>query len=854
MSPIRKRLSGILILFKAECLQKAKLPGVVGLILSLVFAGSLNAQEFVWSKTGDRFVYSNRSFEPPQIWICDLEANETGPAFDLDKLQSKLKQEFGVNSRKDLNQIRVVKFETNEDLIVTVGSAFYRVSPQGGVSLVENSEVDKLQRSRFFSQPVASSQGTPTANLTIKNDSNLEYQIYWIDFRGRPASYGQLKPKGEFTISTFEGHVWRLEPKDNSKESGCFRVTGASDVVSVDSEVFKDLPKSLGAGRAGPKFSRLKQPFETRNGSSGGNQVFVKGHNLFLKKKNSAESQLTKDANSKKSFQRYGAGTYWFNLSEKQANRGHLFWAPGSKHFVAFQTDQVPEPRVHYIESTPNSQLQPKLHSYQYPKPGDRLPINRPRLFDVQSGKEIPVSNKLFENPFRLNFLGWSPKGDRFWLKYNQRGHQVLRILEVNARTGRVKTLIEETSDTFIHYSDGGKSIFGRLGEDELLWASERSGWNHLFVYDSSNGDVKRQITTGNWNVKRLHSVDYDQKVIRFFAVGVLPNQDPYHEHFCRVNFDGTGFKVLTGGNGTQEVEFVSDKYLLATWSRVDQAPVREIRDAETGELMVELDRIDTKKRFGKRSLTTPFSAKGRDGKTDIWGVIHWPSDFDPEKKYPVVENIYAGPHDHHVPKKFRTRYFHQHRIADAGMIVVQIDGMGTAWRSKEFHDVCFQNLKDAGFPDRIAWMKAAANQFPQMDLSRVGIYGGSAGGQNAMAALLWHNDFYSVAVADCGCHDNRMDKIWWNEQWMGWPVGPEYVANSNMENANLLKGHLMLTLGEKDENVDPASTTQVVKRLIAANKQFEFVLIPGGGHGAGESPWAARKRLEFLKTHLQVE
>jgi dipeptidyl aminopeptidase/acylaminoacyl peptidase len=167
---------------------------------------------------------------------------------------------------------------------------------------------------------------------------------------------------------------------------------------------------------------------------------------------------------------------------------------------------------------------------------------------------------------------------------------------------------------------------------------------------------------------------------------------------------------------------------------------------------------------------------------------------------------------------------------------------------------VCYKNLKDAGFPDRIAWIKAAATKFPQMDTSRVGIYGGSAGGQNAMAALLWHNDFYSVAVADCGCHDNRMDKRWWNEQWMGYPVDESYIENSNMENARLLKGNLMLLVGEKDENVDPASTTQVVNKLIQARKDFEFVLVVGAGHGSAETPWASRKRLNFLKTHLQME
>ena len=216
-----------------------------------------------------------------------------------------------------------------------------------------------------------------------------------------------------------------------------------------------------------------------------------------------------------------------------------------------------------------------------------------------------------------------------------------------------------------------------------------------------------------------------------------------------------------------------------------------------------------------------------------------------------MVENIYAGPQGFFTPKAFQTRYGHQQRIADMGMIVVQCDGMGTAGRSKAFHDVCWRNLRDAGFPDRIAWIKAAAEKFPAMDLSRVGIYGGSAGGQNAMGALLWHNDFYKVAVADCGCHDNRMDKIWWNEQWMGWPVGKEYEENSNAVNAHLLKGKLMLIVGELDSNVDPASTMQVVGALQKADKDFDLVIIVGSNHGAAESPYGSRRRAEFLARNL---
>ena len=217
-----------------------------------------------------------------------------------------------------------------------------------------------------------------------------------------------------------------------------------------------------------------------------------------------------------------------------------------------------------------------------------------------------------------------------------------------------------------------------------------------------------------------------------------------------------------------------------------------------------------------------PFTAKGRDGKTDIYGLIYRPSNLDPSRKYPVIENIYAGPHGQFVPKEFHP-FNGSQAMAEIGFIVVRIDGMGTNWRSRAFHDTAWKNLRDAGFPDRIAWIKAAASIHPCMNLDRVGIYGVSAGGQNALRGLLDHPGFYKAGVADCGCHDNRMDKIWWNELWMGWPVGPHYEEQSNVTQAHKLQGKLLLTVGELDSNVDPASTMQVVDALIRADKDFEM-------------------------------
>ena len=363
---------------------------------------------------------------------------------------------------------------------------------------------------------------------------------------------------------------------------------------------------------------------------------------------------------------------------------------------------------------------------------------------------------------------------------------------------------------------------------------------------------MKNQITKGDWVVRGVDRVDDEKRQIWFRAGGIRPGQDPYYIHSCRVNFDGSGLVILTEGDGTHSIEYSPDRrFLLDTWSRVDLAPVIELRRTEDGKLVCELERADWSELL-KTGWQVPerFVAKGRDGTTDIYGVIFRPTNFDPKKKYPIIEEIYAGPQGSFVPKPFRP--FHSAQaMAELGFIVVKIDGMGTSNRSKRFHDVCWKNLGDSGFPDRILWIKAAAAKYPYMDTSRVGIYGGSAGGQSSTRALLAHGDFYKAAVSDCGCHDNRMDKIWWNELWMGWPVGPHYEEQSNATLAPRLQGKLMLIVGEMDQNVDPASTMQVVGALVKANKDFDLLVIPGTGHGAAETPYGNRRRQDFFVRHL---
>jgi dipeptidyl aminopeptidase/acylaminoacyl peptidase len=562
--------------------------------------------------------------------------------------------------------------------------------------------------------------------------------------------------------------------------------------------------------------------------------VEIKENNVYLRdSKSGEETQLTKDGTAADSYER------------------GVVWSPDSKRFVAIKQQNGGDRKVYLIESSPRDQLQPKLSSFDYLKPGDEIPQDKPHLFDTVEKKEIPTSDELFKNPWSVSDLRWQPDSRRFTFVYNQRGHQVLRVVVVDANTGEAAALIDDKSDTFIDYAH---KQFAHYADktNEIIWMSERDGWCHLYLHDSRTGQVKNQITQGPWIVRGVDLVDEEKREIWFRAGGIFPEQDPYYIHYCRVKFDGTGFVVLTAGNGTHQISYSPDRrFFIDTYSRVDLPPVTELRKTDDGSLVCELDRADWSALLatGWRPPER-FTAKARDGQTDIYGVIYRPTHFDESKKYPVIEAIYAGPQGSFVPKPFG-EYYGPQSLAELGFILVQIDGMGTSNRSKKFHDVCCKNLGDAGFPDRILWMQAAAAKYPCMDLSRVGVYGGSAGGQNSLRAMLAHGDFYKAAASDCGCHDNRMDKIWWNELWMGWPVGPHYDEQSNVTNAHKLQGKLLLTVGELDRNVDPASTMQVVNALIRADKDFELVVIPGGGHGSGSGPYGTRRRNDFFVRNL---
>lgn len=527
-----------------------------------------------------------------------------------------------------------------------------------------------------------------------------------------------------------------------------------------------------------------------------------------------------------------------------------IIWSPDSRKLATVKVRDVQERRIPLIESSPSSQKQPILQWRDYAKPGDVLPVYLPVLFDVEARKQMALNVTPYENQFYLNLTGWREDSRAFTFEFNQRGHQRYVIGEVSAADGSIRHLVDEQTKTFIYYYNNYR--YDLDDGKELLWISERDGWRHLYLIDGTNGQVKQQVTKGEWVVRQVDYVDETNRVVYFTASGFNKGEDPYNLHYCRINLDGTGFTDMTPENGNHRVTFSADRsYFTDVYSRPDLPPVSQLKRTSDASVVAGLQRCDVSALQAESwQMPEVFCAKGRDGQTDIWGNIYRPMHFDASKSYPVVEFIYAGPHDSHVDKDFKPAHHLVSKLVELGFIVVSIDGMGTSNRSKAFHDVCWKNLKDAGFLDRIAWMKAAGAKYKYMDLNRVGIYGWSAGGQNAMAALLFHNDFYKVAVALCGCHDNRMDKIWWNEQWMGYPIDASYSTSSNVDNAYRLKGKLLLINGELDDNVDPASTLQVVSALMKANKNFEQLYLPGKTHSLG-GPFEMHKMHDFFVKNL---
>ncbi len=544
-------------------------------------------------------------------------------------------------------------------------------------------------------------------------------------------------------------------------------------------------------------------------------------------------------------------------------------WSEDGKYYATVKIKPAPKHYVTYTLSSPTDQVQPKYSQQEYAKPGDSLNYRVPVIIDVEKRKVInPKSTELFASQYSVDAPRWDDIkifGHKVTFEFNERGHKTYRVLEMDME-GNVKTIIEEKNDKYVAYS---RNLRRNLKNGNILWKSDRDGHAHLYLYNRKTGK-HTQVTKGNYWVRGVQHVEVDDKgkgyvifsangmncknmgIVASSYDGTIAEEDPYNVHYYKIDLNGKNLVSLTPEIGNHSITLSSDrKTIIDTYSSVDKAPVTVLRSAVDGKIISTLETADISK-LEATGWKAPevFVAPGRDGKTDMWGIIQRPSNFDPSKKYPVIEYIYSGPGDQYVPKTFTPWLWNLADLAELGFIVVQLDAMTTSFRSLDFEQVCYKNLKDSGFPDRIEWIKAAAKKYPYMDIERMGIYGCSAGGQEALGALLFHPEFYKVGYAACGCHDNRMDKIWWNEQWMGYPVDSSYIECSNVENAKNLQGKLMLVVGEMDDNVDPSSTYQVVNALQQAHKDFEFILLPGAHHTMGET-FGEHKRYDFFVKNL---
>ena len=564
-------------------------------------------------------------------------------------------------------------------------------------------------------------------------------------------------------------------------------------------------------------------------------EAYIEGYNVVL-------HEVGKPYSDKRILTQDGTiGCYYSN---------RIQWSPDGSHIFVCKRIPVEKRYAYYVESSPTDQLQPVLHKQEYAKPGDALPQHLPVIIDVRTGRKVEADRHQLENQYALEWMQWSPDGKEVTMEYNQRGHHLYQLLAMDAGTGSLRTVVEERSDKFVNYSRLWRQFIndGR----QLLWTSERDNWNHLYLYDVQKAKVVRQLTKGDWCVRDIQYVDEKNGEVYFSASGMNPKEDPYLVHYYKIGIDGRNMVALTPEEGNHAAVYSNDyRYMVDTYSKVDRAPVTVLRNTHNGDVIAQLESADLSK-IKQAGWVAPevFVAKGRDNKTDMWGIIQRPTNFDPQKKYPVIEYIYAGPGSAYTPKSFISYNWTMTSLAELGFIVVQLDAMGTSWRGKQFEEVCYKNLKDAGFPDRKLWIKAAAKKYPYMDADNVGIYGASAGGQESTTAVLLHGDFYKAAYSSCGCHDNRMDKIWWNEQWMSYPIDSSYVECSNVENAHKLERPLMLVVGEMDDNVDPSSTYQVVNALVKAGKDFELVVLPGVHHTLGEN-FGEHKRYDFFVRNL---
>jgi dipeptidyl-peptidase 4 len=583
--------------------------------------------------------------------------------------------------------------------------------------------------------------------------------------------------------------------------------------------------------------------------------AYVKDYNLFLRDTSTGTTiQLTRDGECGWDYATPLPSLHLMvdQKTEDVQQPAAVFWSPDSTKLITYRIDSRNSGRFTSLQFVPPDQLRPRAFTYVYPLPGEVLAKAEPIIFDIQSGKRIDVQTAPIELPFQDGpGFDWFPDSKSFYYDNDDRGYKAKELRIVDASTGEQKVLIREQADLYV---DPGETFYRFVeATGDVLWSSERDGWNHLYLYSRKTGQLEDQVTHGPWVVREIDYVDEKDRRVYFLANGREKNEDPYQTHLYSIGFDGKDLRMLSPENANHSVSISPDgSFFVDSYSRPDLPGKSVLRRSKDGSEVRTLETADANELLKTGwKYPEPFQGKAADGSTDIYGLIWRPSNFDSSKKYPVIEQVYTGPQGFFVPKTFAGT-FRLQSMAELGFIVVMVDGRGTVGRSRAFHQFSYRNLGGA-FEDHVALIKQMTERYPYMDLTRVGIYGTSAGGYGAAHAMLVFPDFYKVGVTISGDHDARLDKAWWNELYQGYPLQDDYVAQSNVTMADHLKGHLLIEHGDVDDNVHPVETMRFVDALMKANKSFDMLFVPNMFHGeSGEHAlYLVRRRWDYFVQYL---
>jgi len=541
-------------------------------------------------------------------------------------------------------------------------------------------------------------------------------------------------------------------------------------------------------------------------------------------------------------------------------------WSPDSKKIATYQQDQRGVGEMYLIETKVGH---PVLQAWKYPLPGDStITMIQRVVIDVETRKVTRLQMPSDQHRSSLcddvacdevwGDVQWSPDGSTVAFVSTARDHKREQLRVADTATGLVREVMEEKAETF--YESGNGRINWRYlpRSNEVIWFSERDNWGHLYLHDLQTGREKRQITTGEGNVTQLLHVDEANRTLYFVGVGRESGRDPYFRHFYRIGMDGRNLKLLTPEDADHDVSLApSGKYFVDVYSKPDVPPVAVLRDADGRDIAtIETADISRLTATGWRP-PQPITVKARDGATDLYGLLYRPHDLDPGRKYPIVNHIYPGPQTGSVGgRSFSPARGDAQALAELGFVIVEIDGMGTPWRSKKFHDAYYANMGDNTLPDQVAAMKELARRYPWIDIDRAGIYGHSGGGYATADAMFRYPDFFKVGISEAGNHDNRNYEDDWAEKWQGLlrthaDGTTNYDNQANQLVAKNLKGKLLLAHGTTDNNVPPDNTLLVVNELIKANKDFDLLMLPNRGHGFGNEPYMVRRRWDYFVRYL---